>query len=230
MTDPIFEAAAYLEKVCVEIDHLGTEIASGLNQSGFRVDLDDGTMVTGDDYADLRYGFSYSVKGAFKNQKLPAQIVLHFDLWRASGSSTWVNARDALLIVAYDAELRNVWGPDGLVVRADGQFEDEETRSGLRAEHEGRLLVWQRSGRPADYSRHAWIYGLKLRDIGSLEDARVKVIAPITAILRSPETAGAVLKASDAVQWPDPVQKEGLLATKGSARSPSSVKNRSGAA
>lgn len=202
MTDPIFQAASYLERVCAEISHLSEEVARAISEEGFDIKLHDGDLVSDNQMSGLRYAFSYAVKRAFRNQKKNAQVLLKFDLWRSDQPSDWPHAKEALLIVAYDADLVDGWDSEQLDVQADGRLERPDLVSRLHNRCDDRLLFWERRINDPSFARQAWYFGVRLRDIHDISDAQRMIVAPVVALLRAPETAAEFLARADAVIWP----------------------------
>ncbi|WP_406851794.1 hypothetical protein WEU32_10065 [Brevundimonas sp. BH3] len=203
MTDPIFQAASYLERVCAEISHLSEEVARAISEQGFEIKLHDSNLVSDNQMSGLRYAFSYAVKRVFRNQKKNAQILLKFDLWRSDHPSDWPHAKEALLIVAYDADLVDGWDSEQLDVQADGRLERPDLVSELHQRCDNRLLLWERRINDRSFARQAWYFGVRLCDIHDINDSQRMIVGPLVALLRTPETAAEVLARAEAVVWPE---------------------------
>ena len=191
-----------MERVCGEILHLAEEVTSALAADGFDIAVHDDDCVAEEQMSGLRYGFSYSIKRAYKGQRREAQLMLQWDLWRPDEPSVWPYRNSALMLVAYDAELSDGWDADQLSVRSDGQLADDRVRAMIATRCDGRLLLWERRAGDPHFARQAWMYGLHLGEIQDLADARRMILEPVRTLLKKPEDALQVLQRANSIVWP----------------------------
>lgn len=204
MTDPIFHAAAYIEKVCAEVDHLSDAFERGLADLGFDIALRKGGIITDEGYSGLRYANNYTIRRPLPRQRKDAQLMLHFDLWRQALDSDWAYRESALMVVAYDVDFTDGWSADQLALRADGFAEDAHVRKLLGTRYDRRLQIWPRRDDPSvEPVKQAWFFALELRRIGGLVDLSRMAIDPVVALLRNEGDAHRALTSADAVQWPE---------------------------
>lgn len=199
----IFSAASYIEAVCKEIDHLADQTKGVFAELGWDP-VYDHDFVVEDTQSDLRYARRYLLSRAYRNQRKPAELVLHFDLFRPPSEGVWDGAKTALLIVGYSPLIGDGgWDAETLAPQDNGQMTDSNAREWLSPTLSDRLMVWNRPTGAADYARAEWLFAVKLSEITDIDALNRMVILPIRSLLNTggePETA---LETANAIQWPE---------------------------
>lgn len=201
----IFSAASYIEAVCKEIDHLADQTKGIFAELGWDFVYDD-DLVVEDTQSELRYARSFKLSRAYRNQRKPAELILHFDLFRPPSEGVWDGAKTALLIVAYSPLVGDDgWDSETLAPQDNGQMTDSNARDCLSPTLSNRLMVWDRPTGAADYARAAWLFAVKLSEITDIEALNRMVVLPVRSLLNSSEEPDTALGNANAIQWPKQV-------------------------
>ena len=205
MTDcPIFAAAAFMDRVWREIDHLCAAIVDGLERAGIAADYLK-VEVHQDDWAEQRLAYEYALRRVYKHQRTPAQLLLYFDLARPGQASDWPGSEAAILMIAYETRLENGWTLEQLTFGNDGSFVDPLTRtaSSLEASSGFKLLVWE-GGEEDAWARRAWAFGIRLSHLAGPDDVEQQVTAPLLSLIQNTHKADEILRGTKALPWSMP--------------------------
>lgn len=198
----IFSASSYVEAVCQEINHLADQTRAILTELGW--DARDGKGSSLDDsHSGLRYARHFSLSRAYSHQRKPAELILHFDLFRPPFEGNWGGAKTALLLVGYSSSPgQGGWESDTLAPQDSGQMTDADTRECLSPILDDRLMIWDRPDGASDYARSEWLFALKLSDITDADALNRMVILPIRSLLAVSGDPREALQTADAIPWP----------------------------
>jgi hypothetical protein len=205
MTDPIFSAALYMDRVWREVQHLCESIEEGLEREGFGLTYCRDYSHK-DEPGGHRMASEYRLRRVYPRQKSDAQLILYFDLARTGPATSWPASHSALLLVAYEARYDNGWALDTLAFRTDGTFENSEARASLipHPDSGNRLLWWDDGDENSPWSRRSWLFGLELSRLDGPEAVDKEVLTPFVGLMKRNLSPLEAFANSNAVSWPDP--------------------------
>lgn len=203
MSDAIFDAATFMERVWQEVDHLCTAIVEGLAQGGVQANYR-AEEVNEEDYAGNRVAYQYGLAKVYPKQKSEGQLVLYFDLTRPGQKRAWPCSQTAILIVAYDAKYATGWTGEHLKIASDGTFIDVEARESIFPETSSgdRLLVWDQSDAGSPWHRRCWAFAVELGKLSGPTAVETEIITPLLNLLKHGSTPNDAFANSSAVTWP----------------------------
>jgi hypothetical protein len=205
---PIFSTFLAASKVDTEIDALVDEFVSQFQASDKHDRFSIGKPAWDDAKPDnFFHSYRYST-GHFalkrrgkRGAPRSSSLSLHFDLVRNVPEHTpkWPHARDALIVIAYDASGEG-WKSDELCVGSIGRLEDADVWGKLKSFADKKILRWEGSVKTQDWHERAWIFAVPLRVIKSSDVVRQELVAPLMSLL-SGGKPDDVLKNSQAISW-----------------------------
>lgn len=200
----VFQAAAFIEQVWREVDHVCGLVEGGLAQSDLEVTFR-GVEEHGDDYSQRRMSYEYKLRRVYKNQKRTAQLVLYFELSRDGQPTAWPYSHSPVLIVAYDYDYDNGWTVEMLARGTDGQIEDPETRKNVRSlkTFANQIFVWAADETGSfQWPRLSWGFGVELTSLTDPEQVERHIIQPLLDLLKENKEPATAFQDAQLVTWP----------------------------